>query len=102
MGLALSFGLAATVSYAQQPATATAPAAAIKPVSAEQGALEAEVLKASKQLMDAFNNGSVDGVLGVFLPDGELIDDSGTVHLGHEELKSLVSQFFAAYPGAKT
>ena len=56
MGLALSFGLAATVSYAQQPATATVPAAAIKPVSAEQGALEAEVLKASKQLMDAFNN----------------------------------------------
>lgn len=101
-GLTVGLGLATSICYAQQPATPTAPAAAVKPVSAEQGAMEAEVMKASKQLMDAFNNGSVDGVLGVFLPDGELIDDSGTVHLGHEELKNLVSQFFAAYPGAKT
>lgn len=93
--------------YSQEstPAVATtAPAAPaeIKPASPEQAAIEADVLKVTKQLMDAFNKGDTEGVLGLFLPDGELIDDAGTVYLGHEEIKALMKGFFEAYPGAKT
>jgi uncharacterized protein (TIGR02246 family) len=73
-----------------------------KPVSAEQLALETEAVKAVKQLTDAVNTGNVDSICAVFLPDGELIDDSGTVHLGHEEIKTLMKAFQEAYPGTKT
>jgi uncharacterized protein (TIGR02246 family) len=59
-------------------------------------------VKAAKQLSDAFNAGNADAVAAVFLPDGELIDDSGTVYLGHTEIKALVKAFQEAYPGAKT
>ena len=76
--------------------------AAPKAVSAEQLALETEALKAAKQLTDAFNTGNAQAVVDVFLPDGELIDDSGTIHLGHQEIKALVTAFQEAYPGAKT
>ncbi|MEI6526602.1 MAG: nuclear transport factor 2 family protein [Planctomycetota bacterium] len=87
-----------------KPATATTPATTVvaKPVSPEQLALETDAVKAIKQLTDALNAGNSDAVAGVFLPDGELIDDSGTVHLGHEEIKALVKAFQETYPGSKT
>ena len=102
--LALCFAPGACV-LAQDTAARVAPAettVAAKPVSPEQLALEAEVVKASKQLMEAFNAGNADAVAQLFLPDGELIDDSGTVHLGHEEIKALTKAFHTAYPGSKT
>lgn len=85
-----------------KPATPAAADPAVKPASPEQQAAEAEIMKVSKQLMDGFNKADIDGVLSLFLPDAELIDDSGTVHLGHEELKGLLKSFHEAYPGAKT
>ena len=87
-----------------KPATATTPATTVvaKPVSPEQLALETDAVKAIKQLTDALNAGNPDAVAGVFLPDGELIDDSGTVYLGHDEIKALVKAFFETYPGSKT
>jgi uncharacterized protein (TIGR02246 family) len=101
---ALVLGLASsTVVVAQdavaKPVEATAVA---KQVSPEQLALETDAVKAAKQLTDAFNAGNSDAVATVFLPDGELIDDSGTVYLGHTEIKALVKAFQEAYPGAKT
>ena len=103
LGIA-SLGIAATgiQDVRAQDAAAAPAAAAAKPVSPEQAALEAEVLKAAKQLVDAFNSANLDAIAGVFLPDGELIDDSGTVHLGHDEIKGLMKAFHEAYPGAKT
>lgn len=101
---ALIVGIAAT-SYAVAQDAAAKPAdatAAAKPVSPEQLALETEAVKAARQLTDAFNAGNADAVAAVFLPDGELIDDSGTVHLGTEEIKALVKAFQTTYPGAKS
>jgi uncharacterized protein (TIGR02246 family) len=87
-----------------KPATATTPATTVvaKPVLPEQLALETDAVKAIKQLTDALNAGNSDAVAGVFLPDGELIDDSGTVHLGADEIKALVKAFHETYPGSKT
>ena len=101
----LSLGFASSVDPMlgmAQDAAATVATAVAKPVSPEQAAMEAEVIKASKALIDAFNSANVDSVAGMFLPDGELIDDSGTVHLGHAEIKGLMKAFHEAYPGAKT
>jgi uncharacterized protein (TIGR02246 family) len=104
LAFALLLSTSAHIAAVAQDATvkpADAQAVA-KPVSPEQLALETEAVKAAKQLSDAFNAGNADAVAAVFLPDGELIDDSGTVYLGHTEIKALVKAFQEAYPGAKT
>ena len=108
--VALVLGFAAGLPVRAQDSTTPAPTSGAtsqvpvvsKPVSAEQLALETEAVKAVKQLTDAVNTGNVDSICAMFLPDGELIDDSGTVHLGHEEIKTLMKAFQEAYPGTKT
>lgn len=104
--LAIALVLASSASFVSiAQDTATKPAdtpAAVKPVSPEQLALETDAVKATKELTDAFNAGNADAVAAVFLADGELIDDSGTVHLGHEEIKALIKAFQETYPGTKT
>ena len=37
----------------------------------------------------------------MFLPEGELIDEEGTVYQGQQEIKDLLSAFFAKFPGTK-
>ena len=94
--VALALGMASSSAVVAQD-TAAKPAeapAVTKQVSPEQLALETEAVKAAKQLSDAFNAGNSDAVAAVFLPDGELIDDSGTVHLGHNEIKALVKAWY--------
>jgi uncharacterized protein (TIGR02246 family) len=68
----------------------------------EPSALEKEILKSTENLVKAFNDGKVDQLLETFLPDGELIDEQGTVHVGHVEIRALAAAFFEKYPGAKT
>jgi uncharacterized protein (TIGR02246 family) len=63
---------------------------------------EAEVASAAKKLMDAFNQGNASQVVDMFLPDAELIDEAGNVHLGKEEISALVKAFFEQYPGVQT
>jgi hypothetical protein len=103
--VALVLGFAAGVPVLAQDTVingASVQAAVVaKPVSPEQLALETEAVKAVKLLTDALNSGNVDAISGAFLADGELIDDSGTVHLGHDEIKALLKAFHETYPGAK-
>jgi ketosteroid isomerase-like protein len=108
LSIALAFASLGSVAWSQDaakpatPATPTTPAAQVKPATPEQAAAEAEILKASKQLIDGLNNADVDAVLSMFLADAELIDDSGTVFLGHEELKTLFKTYFETFQGSKT
>lgn len=60
-----------------------------------------EVVSIEEALAVAFNAGDVDAVVGMFLTDGELIDESGVLYRGPGELRELFSQFFAKFPGAK-
>jgi hypothetical protein len=61
----------------------------------------AEVREGCSGLTTAFNAGKVDEVLSIFLPEGELLDEEGTVHRGHAEIKGLLTAFFERFPGAK-
>ena len=51
--------------------------------------------------MTAFNAGKADELAAMFLPNGELIDEQGTVYQGTQEIKELFSAFFHQFPGAK-
>jgi uncharacterized protein (TIGR02246 family) len=61
----------------------------------------AAVRKRAEQLVTAFNAGKVDDVTGVFLPNGELIDETGRVYQGTQQIKDLLAAFFQQFPGAK-
>jgi uncharacterized protein (TIGR02246 family) len=60
-----------------------------------------EVRKESEKLMAAFNGGKADEVVGMFLAKGELIDETGTVYQGQNEIKELVTAFLAKFPGVQ-
>ncbi len=49
----------------------------------------------------AFNAGKVDELVAMFAPTGELVDEQGTIHRGQQEIKTLLTEFFKKYPGAK-
>ncbi len=59
------------------------------------------VRKSAESLTAAFNAGKVDALAAVFLPQGELIDEEGTVDQGQAEIKGLPTAFFGKFPGAK-
>jgi len=92
---------------AQQSKTATGVKEAVAVPSQDTGSTtlspaEAEVAAAGRKLMDAFNQGDAALVVDMFLPDAELIDEAGTVHVGKEEIGNLVKAFFERYPGVQT
>lgn len=60
----------------------------------------AEVNKESEKLTSAFNAAKADEVADMFLVNGELIDETGTVYQGQQEIKTLLTEFFAKFPGA--
>src|SRR5262249_15794222 len=61
----------------------------------------AAVRAADEQLVKAFNAGKADEVAALFLAKGELIDEQGTIYQGQQEIKDLLTKFFAKFPGAK-
>lgn len=92
---------------AQQSGTATGVKEPVA-VPAQNGAnnglspAEAEVAGAGKKLIDAFNQGNAAMATDMFLPDAELIDESGTVYLGKEEIGALIKSFFEKFPGVQS
>jgi ketosteroid isomerase-like protein len=97
----------ANQAVAQQASTATGvkqPVAVPSQNSAETGLTpaEAEVAAAGKKLVDAFNQGNTAQAVELFLPDAELIDDTGTVYLGKDEIGALIKSFFDRFPGVQT
>jgi uncharacterized protein (TIGR02246 family) len=99
-------GANGSLAVAQQSSTATGvKAAVVVPAQSATDGLspaEAEVAAAGKKLIDAFNLGDANAVLDMFLPDAELIDEAGTVHLGKDEISALIKAFFEKYPGVQT
>ena len=91
---------------AQQSGTATGVKEPVA-VPSQNGAgglspAEAEAAAVGKKLIEAFNQGNASLVVDMFLPDAELIDEAGTVHLGKEEISALVKSFFEKFPGVQT
>ena len=68
---------------------------------AQEEATVAEITKASEKMSASFSAGKADEVAAHFLPNGELIDEQGIVYRGHQEVKDLLSAFFAKFPGSR-
>jgi uncharacterized protein (TIGR02246 family) len=96
----------ASVSAQSAPASAqSAPASAQAAPASAQAAQEApgtaEVQKNLLNLVSAFNSEKVDDCAAMFLPEGELIDEQGTVYKGQDAIKDLFKNFFAKFPGTQ-
>ena len=64
-------------------------------------AAKAAVRKSAEGMAAAFNSGKVDALVVTFLPNGELIDEEGTVYQGQQEIRGLLNAFFQSFPGSK-
>jgi uncharacterized protein (TIGR02246 family) len=70
------------------------------PASTPEARLESSSADAVK-FIEAFNKQDVESLAKQFLPDGELIDETGTVYQGREEISGLLTNFFEKFPAAK-
>lgn len=61
----------------------------------------APIRAADEKLVNAFDAGKVDDLAALFLPKGELIDEHGTIYQGQQEVKELLTRYFAKFPGVK-
>jgi len=48
----------------------------------------------------AFNSGKAADVAAQFLPDAEVVDESGNVYKGRDQIRAAYEAFFSAFPGA--
>jgi uncharacterized protein (TIGR02246 family) len=63
---------------------------------------DTKIIQASdEKLVAAFNAGKGDELASLFLPEGELIDEHGTIYQGRKEIGELLKNFFTKFPGAK-
>jgi uncharacterized protein (TIGR02246 family) len=86
--------LAATSGLVASPVTHAADAGADE-------AAKAAVRKAAEQAAATFNSGKADALAAMFVSQGELIDEQGTVYQGPTEIKTVLDEFFKKFPGAK-
>jgi uncharacterized protein (TIGR02246 family) len=68
---------------------------------AQEDPAVAEIRAGDEQLVKLFNAGKAAELAAVFLPQGELIDEEGTVTQGTKELTELFTKYFERFPGAK-
>ncbi|REK18338.1 MAG: SgcJ/EcaC family oxidoreductase [Planctomycetota bacterium] len=71
------------------------------PAVCQEAAAVDAVRKNAEKREKSFNAAQVDEVVGMFMPQGELIDEEGVVYKGQAEIKSLLTAFFERFPGAK-
>jgi uncharacterized protein (TIGR02246 family) len=71
------------------------------PTNSQDGKIEGEVRDTTTRLVSAFNAGKSDEVAGLFLENGELIDERGNVYHGTGEIKAVLDQYIQKFPGAK-
>jgi uncharacterized protein (TIGR02246 family) len=75
--------------------------ATIHAADANEDAAKEPVRKTAEKLSAAFNAGKVDDMIAVFLPNGELIDEEGTIYQGRQEIRGLLNAYFQRFPGSK-
>ncbi len=65
----------------------------------QDSAAEAEIRAQSAAMTSAFNAGKAGEVAAVFLPTGELIDETGSVYKGEQEILGLLTAMYERFPG---
>jgi uncharacterized protein (TIGR02246 family) len=86
--------LAATQETQAQEARPPATAAAEDPAAAE-------IRAAAAQMVKSFEGAKPAELAALFSPQGELIDEEGTIYQGQKEITELFTKFFERFPGAK-
>lgn len=78
------------------------PAAAQEPVApqAALSPLEQALVQESEATVKAFNAADAAALGGMFLENGELVDEAGNVHRGKTAITNLFTGFFGRYPKA--
>jgi uncharacterized protein (TIGR02246 family) len=69
-------------------------------IAQDEDALRAAITQVSQSLTEGFNAGDAEKISQLFVEQGELIDEEGTLFSGREEIKQLLSAFFERFPGA--
>lgn len=69
--------------------------------TAQDDSVEKEIRAEAAKFAAAFNAGKADDVVAQFLPEGELIDEAGTIYRGHEKLAAALTKFFEKFPGVQ-
>jgi uncharacterized protein (TIGR02246 family) len=89
--VAVAIGLAAATTGWAQATTPVAPgvAAVVKEIAAEADAT-----------VKAFNAGDATALAGMFIEDGELVDENGSVTESRAEIAALFKRFFERFPKA--
>ena len=93
------WGLAAAQGVATAPAASARPTTDAKEDSAA-GPLEKALLAEAEATVKAFNAGDATKLGGMFIEDGELVDEDGNVTEGRAEITALFKRFFERFPKA--
>ena len=64
-------------------------------------ALEAAIVAEAEATVKAFNGGAADGMVKLFAPEAELVDEDGNVFVGHDQIGGLFKAFFERFPKAQ-
>jgi len=59
------------------------------------------IYDSAKQVVEAFNAGKAKEVSEQFLPEGEWVDELGTVYQGRSAIEGVLTKYFEKYPGAQ-
>jgi uncharacterized protein (TIGR02246 family) len=71
------------------------------PARGQDDAVVAAIRASDEAFVKAFNSGKTAELAGAFVPQGELIDEEGTVYQGTKEIHELFTKFFEKYPGCR-
>lgn len=71
------------------------------PAVSQDDAADEAVRQSAEKLAATFNAGKAEEFAAMFLPQGELIDEAGTVYQGTQEITDLVKAFFQQFPDTK-
>jgi uncharacterized protein (TIGR02246 family) len=70
-------------------------------VCGQQDSAMAQIQNHADKMVAALSSGKAEEVAGMFLANGELIDEAGTVYQGQQEITNLLTAFFAKFPGTQ-
>ena len=98
--LGAACSVAAMAGPASGQPTVTTPPASVAAADPATIAIRAAIAAEAEATVNAFNGGDAAALGGMFIADGELVDENGTVTESRTEITSLFRRFFERFPKA--
>ena len=98
--LGAACSVAAMAGPASGQPTVTTPPASVAAADPATIAIRAAIAAEAEATVSAFNGGDAAALGGMFIADGELVDENGTVTESRTEITSLFRRFFERFPKA--